>query len=169
MTEAAIADAGPIIHLDELSYLSLLNCYNVIWVPKTVAEEAEKYRPGWLLRGPDSMREVEVPRADVEDFRRSLKTALDDGEIESLALWKRLSSASVICDDLAARRVAKELGAPIIGTLGIIIKGAKQDRITLSTAIELIRSIPEATTLHVSRDLLEYAVCEIQRSLENQL
>ena len=79
-----------------------------------------------------------------------------------------IPSASIICDDLASRRVAKELGAPIIGTLGVIIKAARQERISLSSAIELLRSIPEATTLHVRRDLLEYAVSEIGRRLENR-
>ena len=111
MTEAAVADAGPLIHLDELSHLNLLRCYNMVWVPRTVSEEAERYRPGWRLRGPGAIKEVEVPKADIENLRMSLKTALDKGEIESLAFWKRFPSSSIICDDLAARRVARELGA----------------------------------------------------------
>jgi predicted nucleic acid-binding protein len=164
--EAAVADAGPLIHLDELSCLKLLDCYTTVWIPRTVSLEAQKHRPGWQSRGPSSIKIVDVPRADVENIRMSLKTELDAGELESLALWKRYQTASIVCDDLAARRVAKEMGAPIIGTLGLIIKAARQGRIDTSSAIELIRSIPDETTLHVRRDLLQTAVSEIERRLK---
>ncbi len=166
--EAAVADAGPLIHLDELSCLDLLSCYTAVWVPRVVSKEAEKHRSGWQSRGPSSIKIIDVAKADVENLRTSLKTVLDAGEVESIALWKRFPSASIICDDLAARRVAKEMGAPIIGTLGLIIKAAKQARIELPTAIELIRSIPDATTLHVSSNLLQYAASEIEQRLGNR-
>ena len=161
--EAAVADAGPLIHLDELSCLNLLDCYSTVWVPRFVAYEAEKHRAGWKSRSPDSIKITDVPKAEVERLKVNLKTALDAGEIESIALWKRVPSASIICDDLAARRVAMEMGAPIIGTLGLVIKAAKQKRIELGTALDLIRAIPDITTLHVRRDLIEYAVSEIER------
>ena len=160
--EAAVADAGPLIHLDELSCLDLLDCYTTVWVPRTVALETEKHRAGWKSRGPGSIKIIDVPKVDVENLAMSLKTILDAGELESIAFWRREPTASIICDDLAARRVAKELGAPVIGTLGLIIKAARQERVELETAIELISSIPDATTLHVRRDLLEYGISEIR-------
>jgi predicted nucleic acid-binding protein len=40
-----IADAGPIIHLDELNSLNLLTDFDKIIIPETVWHEVEHHRP----------------------------------------------------------------------------------------------------------------------------
>jgi len=45
---------------------------------------------------------------------------LDPGETEAIQLALRTNAGLVILDDLPARRLATELGLPIIGTAGIL-------------------------------------------------
>ena len=40
-----IADAGPVIHLDELGCLELLVDFGTVLIPETVWLEVEKHRP----------------------------------------------------------------------------------------------------------------------------
>ncbi|MBW1811724.1 MAG: hypothetical protein JRJ87_26280 [Deltaproteobacteria bacterium] len=162
--EAAVADAGPIIHLDELSSLWLLNCYEKIWVPDRVAREAEAYRPGWQKRMPRNHEVVEVGKREVAALLDQLDESLDPGEIEALALWRLHPGATVLCDDLIARKTAMNFGATVIGTLGLIIKAARQERMSKESMLDLIQEIPDSTSLHVSKDLIEFCIREIEKT-----
>jgi predicted nucleic acid-binding protein len=164
--EAAVADAGPLIHLDELEQLDLLEIYSKVWVPSTVALEAEYHRPGWRDRGPANISRVEVSPEEVEALRKILATSLDPGELESMAYWHRNQELSLLCDDLEARTVARNLGASVIGTLGILVLSAKTGRADLQAVLDHIRSLPERTTLHIGRDLIDSAVLEVERALK---
>ena len=42
---AVVCDAGPLIHLDELSGLDLLTDFPEIWVPNEVVAEVHRHRP----------------------------------------------------------------------------------------------------------------------------
>lgn len=48
---AAVADAGPLIHLDELDALDVLADYPEIWVPDEVWNEVALHRPRALQHG----------------------------------------------------------------------------------------------------------------------
>lgn len=48
--QSVIADAGPLIHLDELNVLWLLADFAKVFVPATVAGELDQPRPRLLLR-----------------------------------------------------------------------------------------------------------------------
>ena len=48
-----IADAGPIIHLDELNSLSLLTGFDKIIIPETVWHEVQHHRPQALHHAAD--------------------------------------------------------------------------------------------------------------------
>ena len=164
--EAAVADAGPLIHLDELSRLNVLDVYSKVWVPGVVARETDHHRPGWQDRAPDNIERVEVAPDNVNALRAALGTKLDAGELESLAFWQSHRDASLLCDDLEARVAARELGARVIGTLGILIMAARTGRIEFNEAMTLLRSLPERTTLHITTDLIEFAVAEVKKSLQ---
>lgn len=49
-TQSVIADAGPLIHLDELNVLWLLADFAKVLVPATIASELDQHRPHLLLR-----------------------------------------------------------------------------------------------------------------------
>lgn len=55
----------------------------------------------------------------------ALKTQLDEGESYAIALAMELGNLPIILDDKKARRIAKQLGLQVIGTLGVLLR-AKQ-------------------------------------------
>ena len=79
--EAAVADAGPLIHLDELGALRLLDTYTTVWVPTPVAEEADRHRAGWRERGPDGVRIVEPSAKVLAAVRNRVGRGLHPGEV----------------------------------------------------------------------------------------
>ena len=82
-----------------------------------------------------------------------------------MAYWHHNRDLSLLCDDLEARTVARNLGASVIGTLGILVLSAKTGKAELQAVLDLIRSLPDRTTLHISRVLIDSAVREVERAL----
>ena len=156
---AAIADAGPLIHLDELDSLGLLAAFTEVLVPPTVANEASRHRPGWRQRAPAALRVVSPSEVNIRAVESQAgDSRLDPGEVAALALWLEHREATLLCDDLAARRHAEAMGCPIVGTLGILLQAARSRRLPASEAGRLIRSIPASSTLHILPELLEAAL-----------
>jgi hypothetical protein len=50
-----------------------------------------------------------------------MRPALGPGEREAISLAVYVSASAILIDDQAARRVARELGVPVIGTAGILL------------------------------------------------
>ena len=55
----------------------------------------------------------------------ALKTQLDDGEAEAIALALELDNVFIILDDLSARQIALQLSLKVTGTVGMLLR-AKQ-------------------------------------------
>ncbi len=160
---AAIADAGPLIHLDELGVLDLLSGFSEVMVPSVVAAEASRHRLGWQQRAPAVTRIVEPDPERVERVRsRSDEERLDPGEVAALALWQEHQEAVLLCDDLAARRRAAAMGCEVAGTLGILLWAARTSTLDEERTRALLASIPTRSTLHLTPALLDAAL----RSLE---
>ncbi|MBI5416454.1 hypothetical protein HZA55_00670 [Candidatus Poribacteria bacterium] len=96
----AICDAGPIIHLDELDALYLLDFYSLI-ISKTVQTEITKHRP-------DALRQSEIKIIELTshiDTKQSVlfeTFSLDRGEQESLILIQKYPNSIFLTDDAAA-------------------------------------------------------------------
>ena len=67
----------------------------------------------------------------------------------------------LLCDDLAARRTAERLGCEVAGTLGVVLWAARTGRLRANEARDLIRAIPNQTTLHVKVDLIARIAVEL--------
>jgi hypothetical protein len=55
----------------------------------------------------------------------AFRQTLDNGEAEAIALATELHPESVLLDDKLARQMARRLGVPVTGTLGVLLR-AKQ-------------------------------------------
>ncbi|MDP1663783.1 MAG: hypothetical protein Q8L79_01550 [Methylobacter sp.] len=105
-----IADAGPIIHLDELNSLDLLADFDKVIVPETVWNEVEQHRPQALV-----CSEVKFIRQCAVHFSAQVDAltpfyTLHAGEQEALHLCFEFSNSLLLTDDTAARLAAKNLG-----------------------------------------------------------
>ena len=154
-------DAGPIIHLDELDRLELLAQMGELFIPQTVATEAEKHRAGVIDRlGVEPVPDVESRSTQV--LETGSQSGLHAGEIAALA-WASVFGADLfISDDAAARRVADNLGYRSIGSLGVITAAVDEGRMARNEAIVLLQSIPTQSTLHVRRSFLEKVIATLR-------
>ena len=153
---AAIADAGPLIHLDELDVLVVLEAFTEVLVPSVVAGEADHHRPGWLDRAP-AVVGIEDPDSERVSAMMELG-ALDPGEAAALALWETRNDAIVLCDDLQARRHAESMGCSIAGTLGLLLRAARTHQMPRERVTALLLELPTRTTLHLRPSLLTRAI-----------
>lgn len=122
-----ICDTSPLQYLYQTGHLDLLpKLYQSIIVPIAVQSELDQGRAlGYLV--PDvrqlAWAELLTPPS-ASNFRFPL--ALGPGERGVIELALAISKPLVIIDDELARRFARELGLPVTGTLGVLLK-AKQE------------------------------------------
>ncbi len=156
-----ILDAGPIIHLDEISALELIFKMGSVFIPESVAYEAEIHRPG--------VREKIVHHIveDVEGFgsRLSAATGFDElqaGEKAALAWAEKFGADLFVSDDQDARAVAQILNYESIGTIGIIRELYRADILPLDEAIALMEALPIKSSLHVKASFLSKIIASLR-------
>jgi predicted nucleic acid-binding protein len=152
----AVLDAGPLIHLDELGRLSLLNDFKELLVPQTVLDEALKHRPG--LRQAELLNLdiiSEPPPLPADLLKLADELALHAGERAALAVLKARGGHFLLSDDAAARTVAQAVGFQTHGTIGLILRSHRRGKITKPEMLQLLRELPTRTTLHLRKDFLD--------------
>ena len=98
-----VADAGPIIHLDELDCIGLLDDFGEILVPSVVWAEVSRHRPSALGRICRSGRSARPSRPTPRPGRVSRALNLHVGEREALCIALEHQAGLVLTDDTAAR------------------------------------------------------------------
>lgn len=159
--ESAVADAGPLIHLHEVGQTDLLSLFDALCIPDAVwAESVNKSRIPPL--GLDNVRRHTVAASNVEDFvqTRSLSN-LHVGERESLFLCDQLNISLLLTDDLAVRDAARRLQVRPIGSLGIIVRGYKEEILTHSEAEQSLMALYEKSSLFVTQTIVEIAIGQL--------
>jgi len=127
-----VSNSSPIIHLAKIGKLDLLKHYfHTITVPESVIRES-------VAEG-EHRQEIEVIKdanwikvLEVKDKKlvKLLRTYLDDGESEAIALSLEISADLILLDDSDAREKARLYGLTITGTLGILLRAKKDRKIT---------------------------------------
>lgn len=113
-----VPDAGPLIYLAGAAKLELLpQLFERVVVPRVVYEEIVVAGAG--LMGSAAVAAatwIEIEDAPPDDV---LAQTLDRGEAAAIPLAERLS-ATLLCDDAAARAEARRRAIPVVGTLGVL-------------------------------------------------
>ena len=162
-TTKVVCDAGPLIHLDELNCLDLLSDFREILLSNAVREEIERYRPSALTN----------PELQVTVFSQSLSFdeklltmirafALDQGEIEALALMRMNPQAIFLTDDAAARLVADQMGYRAHGTIGILIRSIRRKQRKPEDVVRVLAEVPSKSSLHIRSSLLEEITSKVR-------
>lgn len=114
MKIAAVVDSACLIGLERIGRLDLLSALlEPVFAPPAVVAEFGS-RPQWLT--------IETPKS--LGTIAALKLVVDAGEAEAITLaYER--GCRIILDDRKARVAAAQLGVPITGTVGLLLK-AKQ-------------------------------------------
>ncbi len=72
----------------------------------------------------------------------ALRTQIDTGEAEAIALAIELGDVVVILDDKKARRVASQIGLRVIGTVGMLLRAKRLG--VIASVLPLLQALDEA-------------------------
>lgn len=165
MALVIVCDAGPLIHLNELNCLTLLNDFDQILVPHQVWQEVERHRPAALSKPELILQQVDVTISTQSVFQALVRAfSLDLEEQAALSLMQGYSDAIFLTDDAAARLAAATLGYRVHGTIGVLLRAIRRHQRTQDEVLTILRSLPAQSTLHIRAELLQ----EIIERLEIQ-
>lgn len=137
-----VSNSGPLIHLARAGHFDLLHIlYRRLLIPTSVYQEVAVRG-----RGQDGSRELS--RAQWIYRRRPRRTGLvpalgaflGRGEAEAIALAAERKGTLLLIDEVHGRRVARKMGIPVRGALGVLLEGHREDHVPdLETAIARMR------------------------------
>lgn len=158
-----VCDAGPVIHLDELNVLYLLNDFDSVMLPPGVVREITRYRPNLFDRQNVRFSIVApLPRRNPQLLTFCNALTLHSGEIEALTLLEDVPGSLFLTDDSAARLVAQRLGYAVHGTIGVLIRAIRRQIMTPAAVIVVLEAIPHTSSLHIKASLLEEIVSRLR-------
>jgi hypothetical protein len=163
--KAAVVDAGPLIHLAEISCFRLLRAFGTLWVPHAVwLETAEQNRLSQNdLSEEPNILQYSAPQFEVAQFvRENNLTELHAGERECLYLCREKGITTLLTDDLAVRDAAKRLSIVPVGSLGIVVMAYKRKDISLQHAERYIADLYDESSLFVTRDIADMAIEQLR-------
>jgi predicted nucleic acid-binding protein len=158
-----VCNAGPLIHLDQLSCLDLFGDLAPILVPDAVWDEVRRHRPQ-ALAAPSVRRITAPPLRDPEAAALRVAFSLDAGESECLSLLLTNEEPMFLTDDAAARLVAERLGYRVHGTIGIVVRGIRTAQRTAAQVIDVLTELPQRSTLFIKRSLLDEIIVRIRQA-----
>jgi predicted nucleic acid-binding protein len=69
----------------------------------------------------------------------------------------------LLTDDTAARLAAGNLGIVTHGTIGILVRAIRRKQRTKPEILDVLRTLPAQSTLHLKRSLLASVIEEVER------
>lgn len=134
-----ISDTSCFIVLQNIGELDLLQkVYGEVLTTEIVAGEFGEDLPEWV--------KIKSPKDKIR--QTLLELQIDKCEASAIALALETKDATVILDDLKARKVAERLALEVAETLGVIIK-AKNEKVIYS--IRPLLNKLSATNFHLSK------------------
>lgn len=160
-----VADAGPLIHLDELDCIGLLADFYVVHVPNAVWLEVERHRPQALQNAQVTFVKCAPGISERVDALKTLYT-LHTGECEALCQCLVLPDALLLTDDTAARLAAQSIGVSARGTIGLLLRAMRRHQLPKARIVELLKQIPERSSLHIRSSLLAEIIRKVEEMYE---
>lgn len=155
MTEPiAVADAGPLIHLDEIGLASALEIFPTVLVPHEVALEIPRRPEG---PGQEALRRCEIRQTGKRESPPIGALSVADMAAIELARQHGL----LITDDLDLRDTAHLAGLQVVGTIGVIVRAGRLG--ILPTALAALDALLAESTLFITPNLIQQA----KRALES--
>jgi predicted nucleic acid-binding protein len=159
-----VCDAGPVIHLDELGCIDLMEDFAEVLIPEAVWQEVRRHRPAItenLIRRLRRINPTAPPPPQLTVMAQVLSLHL--GEWEALRLaWER-RPCLFLTDDTAARLAAGNLGLSPHGTIGILVRAIRRNLRSKEDILGVLHSLTTKSTLHVKRSLLDSVIREVEQ------
>jgi len=148
----AVLDAGPIIHLEQINKLEILEVIDQGYITEEVKNEV----------GEDIINktrlDIETLNASSKDKSKhiSSKYGIDLGESTAIALSTQINSELIFTDDLEARKTAKSLDLEPHGTLALVTKAYSENLIDKNEANQIVDSLYRDSSLFITKDLVKW-------------
>ena len=124
-----VSDASPLICLAAIRHFNLLRLlYGDVLIPQAVWQEiarAPAFATAASLQVATDARSagwLKVAAAGNRPLVTQLETVLDSGEAEAIALAVERAPSLLLIDERDGRQVARTLGVPLTGTLGVLLR-----------------------------------------------
>lgn len=153
MRKIIIADTSCLIVLEKIGHLDLLNkVFGEVVITQQVFEEFGKSLPFWFS----------VEKSKTNSNQKILETALDKGEASSIALAMDYEDSLLIMDEIKGRKMARNLGLHVTGTLGILVVAKSMNHTpTVKPILEKIKS----TNFRISPQLEEMILAKCEEKI----
>lgn len=107
-----IADASCLIALDRISKLVILQkLFSVIYTTPEIGKEFETPLTDWIV----------IRQLQTLERKNEFQKIVDEGEASAIALALEINNCILVIDEKKGRRLAKQLGIYILGTLRILL------------------------------------------------
>lgn len=146
MSEAVVADTGPLIALARIGRLDLLRrLYGRVTVPPAVESELAigSDRPGAkALEGALEAGWIRVDGIPDGSTLQDLFMLLGQGEAEAIVLAEQRQARLLLIDDARGRRIARSRGIPVAGVAGVLL--AAKGRQETEAVAPMLRALSDA-------------------------
>ncbi|RLE93430.1 MAG: DUF3368 domain-containing protein [Thermoprotei archaeon] len=156
-----VSNSSVLIHLTKISRLDLLyKLFKRVVIPLAVYRECTvDGKPG-----SESIKKaswINVLSIKNTALKQSLMYFLDEGESEVIVLALEINADLVLLDESEARRIAKNFGLNVTGTIGILLKAKKKGYIeNLSKELNKLK----ASGFWIDNKLIEKILKETKES-----
>ncbi|MEQ9670101.1 DUF3368 domain-containing protein [Coleofasciculus sp. G2-EDA-02] len=140
----AVTNSSILIALSTIGQLSLLHQRfpDGVFLPQAVwreVVETGKGQPG--AQDVASASWLTIRQVTNTSVISLLRIELDEGEAEAIALFAENPVDAILLDEKNARRVARQMGLPVLGTVGILIWAKQQGLIiTLKEQLDALQN-----------------------------
>jgi len=157
-----VSDSSTLIALLDIGRFSLLfDLFETVVISREVYEEIRRKNPYREQIDPllESHR-LQIRTIEDEVMYTMLIKRLDPGESESIILARHLDVPLVI-DEKKGRSIAKTLGIPVIGLVGILLKWVDRSVLTREEALSILEEL-ERNNFRLSDALKRLLLDELQ-------
>ena len=143
-----ISNTSCLIVLDNIGLLYVLReLYGNILVTEEVSQEFDKELEDWVL----------IQKIHDEKYFKVINAFIDKGEASAIVLALETDNSILIIDDLKGRKIARNLGLSITGTLGVLLKAKQQGLISsLKEVLDAFKDQGFRISSGLEREILKY-------------
>ena len=151
MPNVTVSDTSCLILFHKIGELDLLKkLFGKIYITNSVFNEFNQKIPEWI--------EVMELTTDVQ---KGLSSYLDKGEATAISLAAEQENSILIIDEIKGRKVAKEMGISVTGSLGVLVAAKNNGHI--QTVKPLIEKI-QRTNFRISKELIDQVLVHVNES-----
>ncbi len=152
-----VSDADVLIHLARLESLSLLRAlYERVSIPEYVRQEITSKDDHGITEAIGSYLIVH-PVSQEKATTIASQHGIHIGEAHAKALGESLNAALFLSNERKVRKAAIEEGFRVAGTIGVILRAAHIQAITVSEAISLL-GLMRSADFRIHPDLIQEAI-----------